>query len=567
MRALLVVVLLLLGGAALLRLHDLPDQLLGDDEFHAVRAAVEYGPLELLSHYPPNDNSLLLSLWARLLLSTTGLTEISLRLPSVLSGLLLLLLPWWLRRELGAGASVAATALLAASPVCIYYTIVARPYAPAALLTGLMLVAWVRWRRTPGTGAALACGALAGASVVAHLFSAPAALALACLALVSTLRGQISRAQLGWATLAGGSVTGALLGPGASALLSDRLTKTAQGELSLLTWLQTALVLAGQEPGLLLLLLVCAVLGLAALVRQRSPLGPALAASSLATVAALFLADPLALRFALARYLFPVWPALLLAAAVGLVPLLGWLGRCFRRPLPALLALVVVLGLPLTLHMSLAHGAVVGLPGNVTWPFFLLVPAGVLAAGRSERAVPAAVMLLGLALAGVSLFLGGTDVASQPNSFRGWSGALNRVPAEAPPPLPPAYAWVVAHSTPDEVLLLHPAVRTWPEWGLLRTLQRSHGRPVKLCGAAQEHERGQNLSWRGYVDPQDDSALAASGARYLLAHLDWLGEHRRARLQPPGPQRPASVAALAARFGPPVFRDRDHAVFELPQRP
>lgn len=173
------VLALILG--AVLRLWNLGPQILGDDELHGVRAALANPVSHILVTYQKADNTIPVSAAYRLLLdSGARLTEWTVRLPAVLAGLLLLLVaPWWVARRLGARTAVVFAFLLSVSPGLVFYSRIARSYAPIVLLTFGALAcfdAW--WRQVDSKDSrswrlALAYVGLAALAVWFHLGAAP----------------------------------------------------------------------------------------------------------------------------------------------------------------------------------------------------------------------------------------------------------------------------------------------------------------------------------------------------------------------------------------------------------
>ena len=86
-----------------LRLWNLPAQILGGDEMHAVRAALGSRLPEILVTYRQADNCIPLTAIYRLVLDAGGsLTEMVLRLPVLLAGILLAAIaPLWIDRRVG----------------------------------------------------------------------------------------------------------------------------------------------------------------------------------------------------------------------------------------------------------------------------------------------------------------------------------------------------------------------------------------------------------------------------------------------------------------------------------
>src|SRR5688572_19489011 len=110
------------------RLWNLPAQVMSDDEMHTVRTAVSLPVSDILVAYQPVDNCIpLTALWRVVIDAGVRPGEMLLRLPAVLSGALLLLVaPWWAARRIGRGAALALAALLALSPVLVFYSRIAR---------------------------------------------------------------------------------------------------------------------------------------------------------------------------------------------------------------------------------------------------------------------------------------------------------------------------------------------------------------------------------------------------------------------------------------------------------
>jgi hypothetical protein len=84
----------LIAGAvvlgAVLRLHGIDDQLLLSDEWHALHAAALAPVRRLLSLVTFGATSIPMNVYARLLLDGPGWSELSLRLPSLIAGLVTL---------------------------------------------------------------------------------------------------------------------------------------------------------------------------------------------------------------------------------------------------------------------------------------------------------------------------------------------------------------------------------------------------------------------------------------------------------------------------------------------
>ncbi len=146
---------ILIAGAVVavgvfLRVWQWPDQILADDEWHALNALLHHDAWHILRHFGHADHSIPLTLYYGLLAETVGLSEWGMRLPLLLAGLAtVVLVPWLLRTHLEPMERLCMAALLAISPLAVYYSRTARPYALTILLTFIALWALLHWWREP----------------------------------------------------------------------------------------------------------------------------------------------------------------------------------------------------------------------------------------------------------------------------------------------------------------------------------------------------------------------------------------------------------------------------------
>ncbi|MES1243744.1 MAG: glycosyltransferase family 39 protein [Acidobacteriota bacterium] len=162
-------------AGSLLRLWNLRAQVLGDDELHLVRTALTQPVGTILVTYQKVDACIPLSaLYAALVRSGVRLTELGVRLPELLAGLLLLVLaPLWADRRLGRGTAVAFAWLLAISPGLVLYSRIARPYMVVVLLSFGAVVAFEAWWRDGGWRRGAAYAVLAALAFWFHPVAAP----------------------------------------------------------------------------------------------------------------------------------------------------------------------------------------------------------------------------------------------------------------------------------------------------------------------------------------------------------------------------------------------------------
>ena len=119
----------------LLRLWNVRAQILAGDEMHAVRVALVSPLSRILTTYELRDNCIPLTALYRFLLERgLPLSELLVRLPMLLAGLLaLLVLPGVAAARLDRRVGHLFAWLVALSPLLVLYSRIARPYLPIVL--------------------------------------------------------------------------------------------------------------------------------------------------------------------------------------------------------------------------------------------------------------------------------------------------------------------------------------------------------------------------------------------------------------------------------------------------
>jgi len=144
-----------------LRWYQLGIQVVLDDEWHALNKLLASDAAGIATSFGYADHSIPLTLYYRFLFLHGGLTERTLHLPMLLAGVALLLAaPALLRRESSLPVLATWMVLLAISPLLVYHSRTARPYALTSLLTLFAIVGFRRWWKradgSPGWGATYA---------------------------------------------------------------------------------------------------------------------------------------------------------------------------------------------------------------------------------------------------------------------------------------------------------------------------------------------------------------------------------------------------------------------------
>lgn len=317
---------------AFLRIWQLGDQVLMDDEWHAIHKLLHAGMVGIASHFGQADYSIPLTLYYRALYDLGWLSEWPMRLPLLVAGLLLLAAPLAMRK-LALPTRALWTGLLALSPVLIYLTRTARPYALTCILAGFAVLAFERWWRAEpharrwATGYALATILAAWLHLLTLAFTLMPFLWFGLPALWRWLRAGQGRPVarllvLGLATLL--PMLALLLPP----LVMDWQAMSGKASLGHMGWmagwrtLRMAFGHAHAAP--VLALLALGAYGGWRLWRQRGAWLAYLVFVAAAGVALIVLAEPKWVQNpgVLMRYALPVLPLLLLLTAEGLAALL-----------------------------------------------------------------------------------------------------------------------------------------------------------------------------------------------------------------------------------------------------
>ena len=331
--------LLAIGVAAALRTYALGSQVVIDDEWHALHKVMRSDVIGILTHLDYADFSIPVALYYRALQQTIGITEWTMRAPMVIAGVALVALaPWLARAWTSRPAGVAWSVLLAISPMLVYLSRTARPYAITALTSTLAIVAFERWWRGDERARTRWAIAYVAATVFGgwlHMLSLAFTLAPFLYFGARALRDRAARARLVRLGLVTALPLAAALLPPLANDWRMFAAKAGQDAVALDTLERSLLMIAGTghaSVGIAFAALVA--LGWHRWWTRDRELAGYVLAVVLAGSAAIVVARPSWVQYALvfARYLIPVVPLLLLLAAEGLASLLprrgGTLGAC-----------------------------------------------------------------------------------------------------------------------------------------------------------------------------------------------------------------------------------------------
>jgi hypothetical protein len=156
-----------------LRLYLLADQVLIDDEWHGLYYVIGKSPGWLLAHFSiPGATCIPLNFYTWMLGATVGWSEFLLRLPSLVCGLLCVLIcPLLARNLIGTRRAILLAFLLAISPVLIFYSRISRPYSAVAFLAFAALLFAARWMQSGGIRPAILFIVAGVLAIYFHLFA------------------------------------------------------------------------------------------------------------------------------------------------------------------------------------------------------------------------------------------------------------------------------------------------------------------------------------------------------------------------------------------------------------
>jgi hypothetical protein len=335
-RAFHALMLLAFVAGLALRAWQLDIQILIDDEWHAIHKLLRATPLDIVTHLGYADYSIPLTLYYQWLYRTVGLSEWGMHAPALVAGVALLLIgPRMLARWVSLPTRAAWLALVAISPLLVYHSKVARPYALTSLLTFVAIVAFRGWWRTGRRGDATLYVVATLFAGWLHVVTLPFTLlpflyygaqAIAPRPVQGAFSTRRARAV---ARLAGLGVATALslaivLAPPLVIDWGQFTQKAAKDSVTVESVYRTLLLLAGTGSPLAgIAVAVCGAIGFTRIARRDADLAWYLAsvAGIGSVVVAASRAEWISHALVLARYMIPALPFLLLFVAEGIVAL------------------------------------------------------------------------------------------------------------------------------------------------------------------------------------------------------------------------------------------------------
>lgn len=467
----------------ILRLANLPQQMLGDDELHVVRVMLSQPAAWILTHYSDTDYGIPLALFFKLLMRMQlPITEMTLRLPILITGLLLLAgLPLVVRRVAGTKIAVWFIWLLAFAPSLVFYSRIVRTYMPVTLLAYGAVWSFYFWYQNGQRRWAAGYVILAALAVYWHLVAVPFVLTPLLFAAWQKWRTPEKNAFTGknlvsLGLLAGGAILFLQL-PALPSLIALSLNKSGSGYLSLSTIWQNLFLQAGARFALVMALFWGLVIaGWVNLYRLRPEAANFILWLFVGHLVGLLILRPLAMQVAhvFNRYVILMLPLFLLAAASALSQLPQWAQRLGWREgvgggAAALLLLLLFLSGPFT--------------RPVFWQ----------------------------------------NQLTHHNDFVRFNCAL---PTFAPEHVPLFYQDLAAEPAHTVTLLEYPWDWTWHYGHINLAYALWHGQTVLGAPPNIPYLADDRLALNYLIPPTPEDFLASS-AHYLIIHKDWLAEEMR----------------------------------------
>jgi hypothetical protein len=511
---------------AYLRLEQISAQVLVNDEWNPIHEILYATAWHTATSFGHADYGIPLVLIDRLLMNWFALSELALRLPMIVAGLLtLILFPLALVGRLRNRTIVLFAVLLSISPFLISYARTGRPY--ALTLFGVYLAFWlferaihdreIRWK--PASGYALLCGLV----VWTHAISGPMVVAPLVAQWWATVRrrGLPLNTLIAWTGLVGVMMALAVLPPllGDPAALAgksgiDNITlETAYGASFL--WFGTG-SRAVWGVALVLTLAGWGTIWRAIAMVRWATLGLIITLLALFVIRPWWVDKPLAFG----RYLLPAVPLLLLAMSAGIV-------RIADR-----------------LSVDTGTGA-----WRAAWTLALALP---FAAACWLTSPMPEILRRPNSYAEDSYFQ--YDYRTDVNEVRIGMGAMTLSPFWAGLSAAPPGSLTVA------VAPFHYATYDWPA-PLWEKASRQRIIPAFLWGSCSEYGAGEippdaRFGFRNGVHLNDKSAIVAHGVDYLAYY------------RPPQPSRiiaprPQCEPWVREHYGPPDYEDQTLVVWRL----
>ena len=130
----------------ILRCYLIGSQILIDDEWHGINYVIGKSFLHVFTNHGLGANSIPMNIYKWCLLNTIGWSELSLRMPVIISGVLsLIVFPVFVANLFNRRTTIIFSFLLAISPVLVFYSRMSRPYGIVVILSFVSFFSLLFW--------------------------------------------------------------------------------------------------------------------------------------------------------------------------------------------------------------------------------------------------------------------------------------------------------------------------------------------------------------------------------------------------------------------------------------
>ena len=130
----------------ILRFYLISDQIIVDDEWHGINYVIGKSFQYVFTNHGMGANSIPMNLYRWFLLNTFGWSELLLRAPTLIAGVLsLIIFPVFVVQMFNRRTAVIFSFLLAMSPVLVFYSRMSRPYGIVVVLSFVSFFSLLFW--------------------------------------------------------------------------------------------------------------------------------------------------------------------------------------------------------------------------------------------------------------------------------------------------------------------------------------------------------------------------------------------------------------------------------------
>lgn len=172
-----ILLLLSIAAGTVLRLYLISSQIIVDDEWHGINYVIGRSFGYVFTNHGLGANSIPMNLYRWFLLNTFGLSELLLRAPTLIAGVLsIIIFPIFVGKMFNRRTTVIFSFLLSLSPVLIFYSRICRPYSMVVFFSFISIFSLFFWMDSGERKFALLYITTAVLAIYFHLYASIAVL-------------------------------------------------------------------------------------------------------------------------------------------------------------------------------------------------------------------------------------------------------------------------------------------------------------------------------------------------------------------------------------------------------